>query len=467
MKFSLILILLILLFFVHKKSKSSLTTNNPTNPTNPTNNPTNQADSIEIYNVEYYKNSIAYIKGINDSIKSNKEIIKEIDPTITKLNNAKVSLLAIPITQSITSATTHSTTRVTPKLKASTMIRLDKQLEAQKELKTTTGNRITTLQQKILDEKSILFNNAISNKDKNLTFTFSIQCLIYDASNSLINNIYFNYDAFTPTPALPPAPPVPSRGTTTTKSCSSTVNSGVCANTIIPVKTPASTCKAVMQDNGNFIIYKNDVAVWTSRNTKNGPGPYKLVMQGNGNLVVLDKNEKIIWNSNSSERSQGPYRLVMKDDCNLVVRDKSETIIWASGTNKAVTGGSRSQFLATTGSGGAKPSGTGPTHWTITKIGKDNSGKDISGKNLYLLKSNNVTYTVNITPSNNNKKLFNIKINPANTTDPTTGSYLKTDITKPANKGVISVGSLSTDNTNYSWSWIINLIKAVDNKKKT
>src|SRR5690606_34699025 len=84
---------------------------------------------------------------------------------------------------------------------------------------------------------------------------------------------------------------------------------------------------ARMQDYGNFVLYKSDDfsasnAFWASQTGGIGNGPFRLIMQNDGNLVVYDKNYKPTWDSNSWNAGAAQYRLVMQDDRNLVIYDK-------------------------------------------------------------------------------------------------------------------------------------------------
>jgi hypothetical protein len=48
-----------------------------------------------------------------------------------------------------------------------------------------------------------------------------------------------------------------------------------------------------MQNDGNFVLYVGNHwvhtnAVWSSNTYGKGKGPYQLIMQGDGNLVIYD-----------------------------------------------------------------------------------------------------------------------------------------------------------------------------------
>ena len=109
-------------------------------------------------------------------------------------------------------------------------------------------------------------------------------------------------------------------------SCSSSINGGVCS------EMKSNHCKAVMQGDGNFVVYSNGTKVWASDTDGKGSRPYNAVMQGDGNFVVYSNGTKV-WASDTDGKGSGPYNAVMQDDCNFVVYDASELPIWNSNTS--------------------------------------------------------------------------------------------------------------------------------------
>lgn len=60
--------------------------------------------------------------------------------------------------------------------------------------------------------------------------------------------------------------------------------------------------RAIMQSDGNFVVYsKNGTAVWAS-NTNYGEGSYRTVMQSDGNLVIYN-GSSAIWATNTENTS--------------------------------------------------------------------------------------------------------------------------------------------------------------------
>jgi hypothetical protein len=96
--------------------------------------------------------------------------------------------------------------------------------------------------------------------------------------------------------------------------------------------------RAVMQTDGNFVVYGPSGATWASGTNGKGSGPYMALMQPDGNLVVYAKSSNCssgtactpTWASNTNGKGTPPFTLIMQNDGNLVVYDSSKAPIWAS-----------------------------------------------------------------------------------------------------------------------------------------
>ena len=84
---------------------------------------------------------------------------------------------------------------------------------------------------------------------------------------------------------------------------------------------------AIMQTDGNFVVYGPAGAMWAS-NTSTG-GSF-IAMQTDGNLVIYNPSGKAKWSS-ATAPSNGDY-LVMQSDGNLVLYSGSGNALWASKT---------------------------------------------------------------------------------------------------------------------------------------
>jgi hypothetical protein len=109
---------------------------------------------------------------------------------------------------------------------------------------------------------------------------------------------------------------------------------------------------------GNFVIYKGNLEIWSSRTTGN-PNAV-LTMQDNGNLVVRNKNAQVVWasktfsNCSADEEPQnylngkclrrndfilsanGCFRAILQLDSNFVVQRVSDKkVLWNARTGNS------------------------------------------------------------------------------------------------------------------------------------
>lgn len=84
----------------------------------------------------------------------------------------------------------------------------------------------------------------------------------------------------------------------------------------------------VMQVDGNLVLYDGVVALWATRTT--GGADRKAVMQRDGNFVVYNSAGRALWASRTYGHP-GAY-LVLQDDGNLVIYATSGRPLWATGT---------------------------------------------------------------------------------------------------------------------------------------
>jgi DNA-binding beta-propeller fold protein YncE len=87
---------------------------------------------------------------------------------------------------------------------------------------------------------------------------------------------------------------------------------------------------AIMQTDGNFVIYAANAAIWASNTVGKGSAPFKLSMQADGNLVIY-ANGRAIWASNTRGTTT-PFKLIMQDDGNLCIYDGASHFVWETRT---------------------------------------------------------------------------------------------------------------------------------------
>jgi hypothetical protein len=108
-----------------------------------------------------------------------------------------------------------------------------------------------------------------------------------------------------------------------------------------------------MQNDGNFVVYeRSGKAAWESGRYGSRYYGSRIVMQDDGNLVIYDRKWEPIWSSGTHQTSKPCelnaghylpvggelfsqnqfYRLVYQGDGNLVIYNKSNRPLWASNT---------------------------------------------------------------------------------------------------------------------------------------
>ena len=92
--------------------------------------------------------------------------------------------------------------------------------------------------------------------------------------------------------------------------------------------------KLVVQGDGNLVLYQtntgaqNDPVLWASNTHTSNSNGLHLDLQGDGNLVFYWDPGRVVWASNTSTATE----LVAQSDCNLVLRDGALNALWASNT---------------------------------------------------------------------------------------------------------------------------------------
>jgi len=67
----------------------------------------------------------------------------------------------------------------------------------------------------------------------------------------------------------------------------------------------------------------------------NDTGATHLLVQKDHDVVIYDDNQKAQWKSGTEGQGEGKVRLVLQDDGNLVLLDASDTNLWATNTSQS------------------------------------------------------------------------------------------------------------------------------------
>lgn len=92
---------------------------------------------------------------------------------------------------------------------------------------------------------------------------------------------------------------------------------------------------AIMQEDGNFVIYRGSLAdkptdaLWRTKTNQHSNGPYHLDLHPDNNLVLYDIYQQPIWFARV-KKGVPPPRLNLQDDGNLVMYDVTGKKIWAA-----------------------------------------------------------------------------------------------------------------------------------------
>ncbi|MBI3226036.1 MAG: LysM peptidoglycan-binding domain-containing protein [Mycolicibacterium cosmeticum] len=85
--------------------------------------------------------------------------------------------------------------------------------------------------------------------------------------------------------------------------------------------------RATLQDDGNFVLYSGDTAVWSTET--NGQDVVRAEVQDDGNFVLYTP-DKPVWHTDT--KGAKDVRLILQDDRNLVLYG-FDGVAWSSGTD--------------------------------------------------------------------------------------------------------------------------------------
>ncbi|ROP50536.1 MULTISPECIES: hypothetical protein [unclassified Rathayibacter] len=91
------------------------------------------------------------------------------------------------------------------------------------------------------------------------------------------------------------------------------------------IRSTDGRSEAVLQGDGNFVVYSNGSARWSAGTSGAGN---RLVMQGDGNAVVYSAGGRALWQSGTAG-TFGP-RMVIQNDGNLVIYSVDDRAAWQS-----------------------------------------------------------------------------------------------------------------------------------------
>lgn len=86
--------------------------------------------------------------------------------------------------------------------------------------------------------------------------------------------------------------------------------------------------RLVYQGDGNLVLYDGNKPLWSSKTSGNSVGV--CVMQGDGNFVMYNAEGQPVWSSNTWNNPGS--KLVVQNDGNMVIYDSNDKPVWSSNT---------------------------------------------------------------------------------------------------------------------------------------
>lgn len=82
--------------------------------------------------------------------------------------------------------------------------------------------------------------------------------------------------------------------------------------------------KLMMQTNGNLVLYKNEISIWSSGTTGNANAYF--ILQPDNRLIVYSSSKKLLWEWKYSPKSNSISFLVIRDDLGIVLNNQDGTV---------------------------------------------------------------------------------------------------------------------------------------------
>ena len=89
--------------------------------------------------------------------------------------------------------------------------------------------------------------------------------------------------------------------------------------------------KLILQENGNLEILCKGKSIW-STDTITAKVDF-MYFKENGKLVLYSKDDTDLWTTNTEDSFFKPHKLVLQNDGNLVLLGTFGNAVWSSGTN--------------------------------------------------------------------------------------------------------------------------------------
>jgi len=97
------------------------------------------------------------------------------------------------------------------------------------------------------------------------------------------------------------------------------------------ITSPDCNLRLVVQGDGNLVLYdRNNGVKWASGSFggADNNGDNTLIMQPDGNLVLYNKKSRPIWSTGTYRRGQAPYTLSVQNNATISIVDGTGSILW-------------------------------------------------------------------------------------------------------------------------------------------
>ena len=96
--------------------------------------------------------------------------------------------------------------------------------------------------------------------------------------------------------------------------------------------------KLTLHEDGNLVLRSTPARdtpnksehLWDIALRDKNAGPFFMVMQEDGNLVIYDRHNNARWSTSTHGKGKGPYQCVLQDDGVFVVLDVEGKATWDS-----------------------------------------------------------------------------------------------------------------------------------------
>jgi len=109
-------------------------------------------------------------------------------------------------------------------------------------------------------------------------------------------------------------------------------NNTLVSNPSTLIASPSCMTKLSVGGDGNAALtdVNSGKVYWSTNTAGKGTGPFRLTLQGDGNLVLYDSKSTSLWSSGTVNTGVGPWTLKIRDQVHLAIVDFNGEPIWTA-----------------------------------------------------------------------------------------------------------------------------------------